>query len=88
MWSTIWEGSRTGRSTSHCTSPLLGKAHPLHRRVSGVAGRLGLRGAAPAGKRAERLAAIVTRETMIGVAIPTVDWTASSPPTQAPADAS
>ncbi len=28
----------------------------------------------------EKLASIVTRDTMIGVAVPSIDWTASSPP--------
>ena len=28
----------------------------------------------------EQLAAIVTRDTMIGVALPEADWTASGPP--------
>jgi hypothetical protein len=28
----------------------------------------------------EQLASIVTRDTMIGVAVPQVDWTATTPP--------
>jgi len=31
----------------------------------------------------ERLAEIITRDTMIGVALPQVDWTASDPPSKA-----
>ena len=35
----------------------------------------------------EQLAAIVTRDTMIGVALPQADWTASGPPSEAKANA-
>jgi hypothetical protein len=35
----------------------------------------------------EQLAAIVTRDTMIGVAVPQADWTASAPPTGPKVDA-
>ena len=34
----------------------------------------------------EQLAAIVTRDTMIGVAVPQADWTASGPPSEAKAN--
>jgi thiocyanate hydrolase subunit gamma len=45
-----------------------------------------MRPAGTEGWTEEQLAAIVTRDTMIGVALPQVDWTARTPPDRAEID--